>query len=229
MLRMAVCDKEEETCSLIKALAEESIGCKVWTFHSDTELLESKEKYDILLLDIGNGEPTGLKPQGKIRRCYDPILIFIAEGKKHVLDVFDVEAFHYLLKPIDEEKLKEVLKRAENHCKLQKEKEPLIIRVNGENCYVPKEEILYAENYARKVILHLGERQIAYYAKMGELEEQLGESFFRVHRGYLVNLRAVRSYHTAGVVLKNGRRDIDGESKFQKFEEVYMDFLRNSD
>lgn len=32
MLRMAVCDKEEETCSLIKALAEESIGCKVWTF-----------------------------------------------------------------------------------------------------------------------------------------------------------------------------------------------------
>ncbi len=162
-------------------------------------------------------------------RWYDPILIFIAEGKKHVLDVFDVEAFHYLLKPIDEEKLKEVLKRAENHCKLQKEKEPLIIRVNGENCYVPKEEILYAENYARKVILHLGERQIAYYAKMGELEEQLGESFFRVHRGYLVNLRAVRSYHTAGVVLKNGEEILMAKSKFQKFEEVYMDFLRNSD
>ena len=224
MLRMAVCDKEEETCSLIKALAEESIGCKVWTFHSDTELLESKEKYDILLLDIGNGEPTGIETARKIRRCYDPILIFIAEGKKHVLDVF-----HYLLKPIDEEKLKEVLKRAENHCKLQKEKEPLIIRVNGENCYVPKEEILYAENYARKVILHLGERQIAYYAKMGELEEQLGESFFRVHRGYLVNLRAVRSYHTAGVVLKNGEEILMAKSKFQKFEEVYMDFLRNSD
>ena len=125
--------------------------------------------------------------------------------------------------------LKEVLKRAENHCKLQKEKEPLIIRVNGENCYVPKEEILYAENYARKVILHLGERQIAYYAKMGELEEQLGESFFRVHRGYLVNLRAVRSYHTAGVVLKNGEEILMAKSKFQKFEEVYMDFLRNSD
>lgn len=229
MLRMAVCDKEEETCSLIKALAEESIGCKVWTFHSDTELLESKEKYDIILLDIGNGEPTGIETARKIRRCYDPILIFIAEGKKHVLDVFDVEAFHYLLKPIDEEKLKEVLKRAENHCKLQKEKEPLIIRVNGENCYVPKEEILYAENYARKVILHLGERQIAYYAKMGELEEQLGESFFRVHRGYLVNLRAVRSYHTAGVVLKNGEEILMAKSKFQKFEEVYMDFLRNSD
>ena len=79
MLRMAVCDKEEETCSLIKALAEESIGCKVWTFHSDTELLESKEKYDILLLDIGNGEPTGIETARKIRRCYDPILIFIAE------------------------------------------------------------------------------------------------------------------------------------------------------
>lgn len=79
------------------------------------------------------------------------------------------------------------------------------------------------------MILHLGERQIAYYAKMGELEEQLGESFFRVHRGYLVNLRAVRSYHTAGVVLKNGEEILMAKSKFQKFEEVYMDFLRNSD
>ena len=68
MLRMAVCDKEEESCSLIKALAEESIGCKVWTFHSDTELLESKEKYDILLLDIGHGEPTGIETARKIRR-----------------------------------------------------------------------------------------------------------------------------------------------------------------
>ena len=229
MLRMAVCDKEEETCSSIKALAEETIGCRVQIFHSDIELLESKEQYEIILLDIGNGEPTGIETARKIRERYDPILIFIAEGKKHVLDVFDVEAFHYLLKPIDEEKLKEVLKRAENHCKLQKGKEPLIIRVNGENCYIPKEEILYAENYARKVILHLGERQIAYYAKMGELEEQLGEEFFRVHRGYLVNLRAVRSYHTAGVVLNNGEEILMAKSKFQKFEEVYMDFLRNSD
>ncbi len=44
-----------------------------------------------------------------------------------------------------------------------------------------------------------------------------------------MNLRAVRSYHTAGVVLKNGEEILMAKSKFQKFEEVYMDFLRNSD
>ena len=210
MLRMAVCDKEEETCSLIKALAEESIGCKVWTFHSDTELLESKEKYDILLLDIGNGEPTGIETARKIRRCYDPILIFIAEGKKHVLDVFDVEAFHYLLKPIDEEKLEEVLKRAENHCKLQKEKEPLIIRVNGENCYVPKEEILYAENYARKVILHLGKDRLPIMQKNGELEEQLEKVFFSTQR-IPCELKGSPKLSYGGSGFKEWRRDIDGE------------------
>ena len=87
----------------------------------------------------------------------------------------------------------------------------------------------YTRRPGFEILLSLGERQIAYYAKMGELEEQLGESFFRVHRGYLVNLRAVRSYHTAGVVLKNGEEILMAKSKFQKFEEVYMDFLRNSD
>lgn len=229
MLRVAVCDKEEETCCLVKTLAEEIMDCEVSVFHSDTELLESKEKYEILLLDIESGKPTGIETAKQIRKRYDPILIFTAEGKKHVLDVFDVEAFHYLLKPMDEEKLKEVLKRAENHCRLKKSKEPLIIRVNGENCYIPKEEIIYAENYARKVILHLAEKQISYYAKMGELEEQLGETFFRVHRGYLVNLKAVRSYHTAGVMLKNGEEILMAKSKYQRFEEVYMNFLRNSD
>ena len=40
-----------------------------------------------------------------------------------------------------------------------------------------------------------------------------------------MNLRAVRSYHTAGVVLKNGEEILMAKSKFQKFEEVYMDFF----
>ena len=85
---------------------------------------------------------------------------------------------------------------------------------------------MYAENDARKVVLHLKEEQISYYAKMSELEAMLGDSFFRCHRGYLVNLSAVAGYDTGNIQLKNGETILMAKQKYSAFVTVYMEFLR---
>lgn len=41
---------------------------------------------------------------------------------------------------------------------------------------------------------------------MGELEKLLGSTFFRCHRGYLVNLGKIRSYDRESIKLTNGSR-----------------------
>lgn len=226
MLQIAVCDDEEQICSYLKKLTEETVFGRVTEFSSGEALLKSQEEFDILLLDIGIGEPNGIETAKKIRERSDVIIIFITAWKEHVFEAFDVEAFHYLLKPIDEEKLKEVLRKAEKECQGRKSEEPLIVRKNGVCCNVTKGEILYIENAGRKVILHLKDRQIEYYARMKELEEELGSQFFRVHRGYLVNLRAVKSYHVGGVLLKNKEEILMAKTKYQDFVTAYMNFWR---
>lgn len=226
MLQIAVCDDEEQISSDLRKLAEETVSCKVTEFSSGEALLNSQEEFDILLLDIGIGEPNGIETAKRIRKRSDVIIIFITAWKEHVFEAFDVEAFHYLLKPIDEEKLKEVLRKAEKECRGRKSEEPLIIRKNGVCCNIAKEDILYIENAGRKVILHMKDRQIEYYARMKELEEELGSQFFRVHRGYLVNLRAVKSYHVGGVLLKNKEEILMAKTKYQDFVTAYMNFWR---
>lgn len=109
---------------------------------------------------------------------------------------------------------------------LQKEKEPLLIRANRSYYRIEKEKILYVENVGRKVVLHMKSSQIAYYAKMREVEEMLGEEFFRCHRGYLVNFKAVKSYETGSILLKNGETILMAKMKYNDFAAAYAEYLR---
>ena len=65
------------------------------------------------------------------------------------------------------------------------------------------QDVIYIESLGRKVILHLSDEIITYYAKISKLEEQLSPYFFRTHRAYLINLKYVESYSRREVLLKN--------------------------
>lgn len=105
------------------------------------------------------------------------------------------------------------------------EREAILIRSNGTSHHIERGKVLYAENVGRKVALHTEEGQITYYARMKEVEELLGDQFFRCHRGYLVNLRAIRSYETGSILLKNGERILMAKQKYNDFVRVYAEYL----
>lgn len=120
----------------------------------------------------------------------------------------------------------DVLNKGTAEQTLQRGKEPMLIRANGSYYRIEREKILYAENVGRKVVLHMKNNQIAYYAKMKEAEEVLGSQFFRCHRGYLVNLKAVKSYEAGSILLKNGERVLMAKQKYNDFVAVYTEYLR---
>ncbi len=230
MLQIAVCDDEKSMGEYLKALIKKRLGdekdYKVRVFSSGAELLEGSREFDIFFLDINLKDMSGIDMAKSIRQKSEAVIIFVTALKEYVFDAFDVHAFQYLLKPIDEEKFFQVLDTAIAQCHPAKGNEPLVIRVKGVYRNVPRESILYAENEARKVVLHLNGEQISYYAKMGELEGVLGDQFFRCHRGYLVNLGAVRGYDTGSIQLKNGETILMAKQKYSAFVTAYMEFLR---
>lgn len=103
--------------------------------------------------------------------------------------------------------------------------EPILVRVNGTSHRIDRSKILYAENIGRKVALHMKDGQLTYYARMKEVEELFGGQFFRCHRGYLVNLGAVKSYETGSIFLKNGEQILMAKQKYNQFVQVYTDYL----
>ncbi len=232
MLQIAVCDDEKNMGEYLKQLIEERLknekDYKVVVFSSGAELLKEAKDFNIFFLDIDLKDMSGIDMARGLRKETEAVIVFVTALKEYIFDAFDVQAFQYLLKPIDEERFFQVLDKAIGECRMKKQSQPLVIRVNGIYQNVPRESILYVENEARKVVLHLKDRQISYYAKMGELEGILGEQFFRCHRGYLVNFNAVKGYDTGNIQLKNGEVILMAKQKYNAFVAAYMEYLRRT-
>ena len=106
------------------------------------------------------------------------MLIFITGIKEYVFETFDVSAFHYLLKPIEESKFIEVLGRATGEAGKRKEQkeQQIFIRTKNQGYTLNLSSILYIENRGKKVEIHTTDMEeiIEAYATMEELEGQLG-------------------------------------------------------
>ena len=228
MFEIAVCEAQDAVRDHLQTwMKEECASCsRIAFFTKAEELLETEKHFDILFLAMDGQKEESLKIAEHMGKAWGTRVIFMSESKDDVFDVFDVEAFYYLLKPLEEEKTKEVLHRAITKTKDRKDKEPLIVRVERSYYHIPKDKIWYIENLGRKVVLHMKNREITYYAKMNELEEVLGSHFFRCHRGYFVNFAVVKSYESGSILLKNGESILMAKQKYNEFASAYADYLR---
>ena len=237
MLKIAICDDEQPIRDYLKKLTEKCTDAQVHVFANGEELLSDPTVYDIILLDISlnrkpdSGKPNGMEVAKKIRETSDVIIIFVTALKEYVFEGYDVGAFHYLLKPVDEQKFMEVMDKAISQIKKEKNTQPLIIRMDGNYIKIPINNIIYAENEARKIVLHtknMKEETYSFYEKMEVLEQKLGSHFFRSHRGFLVNLQEVVRYDNANIELKNGDRVFLAKQKYNDFVTAYMNYLRKA-
>ena len=222
MLKIAICDDEQPIREYLKRLVKKCTEGEIRLFADGGELLADPTAFDLILLDISlnreqnAAEPDGMETARKIRERSDALIIFVTALREYVFEGYDVGAFHYLLKPIDEQ------------IRSKKNVEPLVIKVGGNYVRIPVDDILYAENQARKIMLHTKSKKEPYcfYEKMEVLEQKLGDRFFRSHRGFLVNLQEVARYDNSNIELKNGESVFLAKQKYNDFVTAYMKYLR---
>ena len=249
MIKIAICDDEgnirAHLATLIKAQADgtgqaDGAGRADGAGHPPTyqvagyatpeELLADPQPPDLLFLDIqfGPGQD-GMALARQLRQRYGgkPLIIFVTGFDQYVFDAFDVGAFQYLLKPVDEQKFAQVFARAaEALAQGAAPRQALTLHTGNASRTVPLEDIYYIESTGHKVVLHLKEGQLAYYAKLQDLEDQLQGSFFRIHKGYLVNLSYIEGYSRTQVELAGGESLLISKYKYQAFVQAYLRFLK---
>ena len=232
MLSIAVCDDEMiECCKLsmkIRGILEEmKVSCSLRQFQSGKELLDAKERFDMIFLDILMGGLDGMKTARGLREKESgSLLVFVSSSRNYVLEAYDVEAFHYLLKPVETEKLKQVLSRA--LCRLrQHPREFLMVRKEWEKKKLFLDDIFYFEIRGRVIEAHGAEGVCSYYGQIGLLEQSLeGKGFFRCHKSYLINLRHVDGYSRQEAILDNGERIVIAKRRYEEFRREILKFMR---
>ena len=157
--------------------------------------------YDVVFLDVQMPGLTGLEAAPLVGEQREPpAVVFVTAHPEYAVDAFAVEAFDYLLKPVDPERLARVLERLEERVVPQGapvEKIPVV--AGGRTELVDYEAIHYVQadgDYSR---VHTYDRSYLCTASLGELEEKLpGNRFARIHRSHLVNLGKVAAVKRAG-------------------------------
>ncbi len=227
-MQIAICDDEREIRNMLgEKLKRMYPDSGVSFYESGDELLLSDSQPDILLLDIRmegkNGMETAKELRGKNKKM---IVIFVTALEEYVFQAFDVGAFHYLVKPFDDKKFEEIIRKAVEELKNMEESkniknESLIITSKGKHISVNPADIIYAEVFNRKVILHTINTDVEYYGKMKELEERAGEDFYRPHRSYLVNFNYIIRYDAETIYLKKGQA-LMSKQNYKEFKKSYL-------
>ncbi len=229
-MRIAICDDEEKVREILlrkvgAAFPEDPID----TFSSGEELLKASEVPDILLLDIKMPGISGMEVAKALRERADKtVIIFITGEEQYVFDSFDVQAFHYLVKPFSDQKLEEVLNKAKELItkeKRQPEKKYVMVNSGGSHIRICLSDVIYAEVFNSKVIVHTTDSDVEYYGRLTELEKLAGEDFFRTHRAYLVHLKFVKKYDATNVYLKKGQALVSKQN-YPKLVKKVLDYNR---
>ena len=210
MYRFAVCDDSSADRAYVTALIE-AWGCsrdillQIEDYPSAEAFLfayEGNEAVDVLFLDIEMGVMSGVELAKRLRQMGAGLqIVFLTGYMEYIAEGYDVEALHYLIKPVAQEKLGAVLDRAVERLKTREN--VLLLSLSDGVVRLPLYEIRYLEVMKNYVTLHAVE-EYSVKRSLSELTKELDESFYRIHRSYIVNLRFVKRITRTEVTLKDG-------------------------
>lgn len=195
MLRIGICDDQNEAreffrFELEKLLieGEEEI---VYEFSTGAGAVHWLQKHpgeiDLLFLDVEMEGMNGMQAAEQIRSFnQEMLLVFVTGYADYVFDGYRVNAMDYMLKPVQRERLSELLGRIRKKMAARTDQEYVFKNTEGTYRF-PLSEISYFYSDKRKVSLVCHDKEYSFYGKLDEVAEKLAGCFVRIHQRYLVN------------------------------------------
>lgn len=237
-LRIVIADDERPARNFLKAMlrnfADVEIVGEAETGAEAVEIIK-QSKPDLALLDLQMPDGTGLEAVKLLRKSEMPLVAFVTAYDEYAVQAFEVSAIDYLLKPVEQARLRETLNRAaerleqtdyreketvklkaaaadyeENTDKSILERIP--VKLHDEILLVPVSEIVsIVANGELMVITDTHNKKYTINFRLKDLEKRLAaERFVRISRGAIINLEMIERISpmpggTYSILLKNGQ------------------------
>lgn len=233
MIHIAICDDEKYMSDHIRTMVLDFFRGKnmetvIHQFSSGEELLKYDKQIDILFLDIQLEGIGGMETARKLRRRkFRGFLIFITVLREMVFQSFEVQAYDYLVKPIQARQFARTMERLLNSMQSVSEAN-LLIQKGYQSRIISFEDIVFGEVIDRKIYLHLILSEIIdYYDRIEKLEGKLDSRFFRCHRSYLINLKYLKSYKNGVAYMEGGMEIPVSRLRSKEFSGVILQYMKN--
>lgn len=221
MLRAMIVDDEAPARSELRYLLEETGRVEEIVEASSArdaveKLMEGRP--DVLFLDISMPKTNGVQLAEALYKLKNPpAVVFVTAYSEYALDAFDVDAVDYLMKPVETKRLDraldKVIMRMRRTSKATTPSERIPVEKGGRKVLVPIDQIRYVEAKDDYSCIYTDTERYLSVISLAQLEEKLSpHGFFRVHRGYIVNLQYVEDVEVVSTgVLQLGISGVEGK------------------
>ena len=197
-------------------------------FSGGEELLSYNGQIDILFLDIQMKDMDGMETARKLRADkFRGFLVFITVLKEMVFQSFEVQAYDYLVKPVDKKQFEKTMERL--YASMQNTSEgSLLVKKGYEGRIIREDEIVFCEIIDRKIYVNLVSGEVVdYYERIENLETKLDNRFYRCHRSYLINLKHLKGYKNGTAYMDNGKEIPVSRLRSKEFSGVVLQYMKN--
>ena len=232
MLSIAVVDDEkvfsDRLCRFIKQYERETgAETAVTCFQDGIDITEDfKSKWDIIFLDIQMKHLDGLAAAKRIRACdSDVIIIFVTTMAQYAINGYEVDAFDYILKPLEYPQFVLRMKKAVKEVEKRKNHSFVYLKKWSDWVKVSTDDILYIEVNGHTLKYVTTEETYEKRARIGDAEEELaGQPFSRCSLSYLVNLKRIDRISKDTVIIGPYVLAISRNRK-KEFLQAFTDYL----
>ena len=220
-IKIGICDDEtffrEELEKLVSVYANESEQTlEIRTYAAAktlaTDILEEKEEFHMLFLDVEMDEMSGMDAARKLREHgYKGVICFVTGKDQYALDAFSVDAIGYLQKPAKYQDVKRMVQKALVQIYYQwdeaeAKKRYLEITTQNEKTMIDIRQILYVEKRRNQCVIHLEDSEMVCYETLKSIYEKLDKrNFCFTHQGFIVNFDKIKEVKKDIVCLGAGR------------------------
>ncbi|HCJ41613.1 LytTR family DNA-binding domain-containing protein [uncultured Ruminococcus sp.] len=229
-MRIAICDDQmifhTELKKHLENYAKKRNLIMIYNdYTSGLDLIESPNEYDLIFMDHQMAEISGLETVRRIRRKnIRTAIIFLTSYPDIVFDTFEVNAYRFLVKPINVEKLEEAL---DSYLADNEETNFILVKTDESNKKININDIIYIEAADKYCNIRTDEGTVLYKKTLSEIEKQLpADKFFRCHRTYLVGFRHIVSHTSTDVLFDNKEKALISRVKLPHFKKAFTDYIK---
>lgn len=240
-MTVGICDDEPIVAGLLSGYIRKiDEKCNIEAFSSGDAVMKylaSGRPLDILLLDIDlKGNPDGMETAGILKKRQMgsvkaitslPLIIFVTGMPERMQEAFSVHAFQFILKPVNEDEFAWIFKQAQSTASEicgKAEKKHITVQVGTSKRRVLLESIHYIESRGRKVALYLDDGVLEYYGRITDIEQEVDDSFYAVHRSFIVNMEYISDYERFSVKLTDGSDIPLSRNRYNEFIQAYISY-----
>ncbi len=236
-INIVLCDDENIAlriqCTYLEELVKKyKIDANITGFLRGEKLLEYIESntVDIAFLDIDLKGMNGITIASRLLKKNPRIItIFITGHREYALEAFHVEAFGYLTKPVEADRLERLFKKAViqvNYINNRTNAVPLVITVDNIKKKISQSNIIYISRKGTQSILYtkLGKHPV--YETITSLSGRLEQNFIQINQSVIVNMDEIESMKGNQISLKTGESFPIGRTYQKNVRQRYLEYPR---